>query len=59
MYVSNLSLEIALEAGARLTRVVIEDDAEDALSEPMADSGGGSCDEAACLFRQSSQDPIA
>lgn len=36
-YVSNVGLTIALEAGARLTRVVIEDDAEDALSISTAE----------------------
>lgn len=36
-YVSNVSLNIALEAGAQLTRVVIEDDADDALSISTAE----------------------
>ena len=36
-YVSNVALSIALGAGARLTRVVIEDDAADALSISVAD----------------------
>ena len=36
-YVSNVALTITLGAGARLTRVVIEDDAADALSISVAD----------------------
>jgi len=36
-YVSNVSLAITLGAGARLTRVVIEDDAADALSVSVAE----------------------
>ena len=36
-YVSNVALDIALGAGARLTRLVIEDDAADALSISTAE----------------------
>ena len=36
-YVSNVTLSITLGAGARLTRVVIEDDAEDAVSIATAE----------------------
>ncbi|HZV85193.1 MAG TPA: SufD family Fe-S cluster assembly protein [Brevundimonas sp.] len=36
-YVSNVALNISVAAGAKLTRVVIEDDAEDALSISVAD----------------------
>ncbi len=36
-YVSNVSLNIVVEPGARLTRVVIEDDADDALSVSTAE----------------------
>lgn len=36
-YVSNVALDITLGAGARLTRVVIEDDAADALSISVAE----------------------